>query len=198
MRWGLTEAATAAVGLPRAGANVHIGMSLPAGYITTGTVVADVEQALAASGLAAERLVLQISAATVMSDDERIGLDVSTLRLMGVHVALQGFGTGDSALGHLTRLPIDVVKLDRALISRVDRDPQSRALCESVVGIVRALRLDVVAEGVETPAQLAGLCGFGCDFAQGFLIARPGTLAGLSATLADGAGALWPGLVGSQ
>ena len=63
---------------------------------------------------------------------------------MGVHVALDGFGGGSSALAHLTRLPIDILKLDRSLISRIDRDPQSRALCESIIGIGRALGLDVV------------------------------------------------------
>ena len=82
-----------------------------------------------------ERLVLQINAPAVMSDDERTGLDVASLRLMGVHVALDGFGGGSSELAHLTRLPIDILRLDRSLISRIDRDPQSRALCESIVGI---------------------------------------------------------------
>ena len=115
-----------------------------------------------------------------------------------MHVALDDFGSGSSALAHLTRLPIDIVPLDRSLITRIDRDPQSRALCESIIGIARALGLDVVADGVETPAQLAALCGFGCGFAQGFLISRPLPLAGLLALLAAGAGALWPGLVGSR
>ncbi|MBW8767464.1 MAG: GGDEF domain-containing protein, partial [Geodermatophilales bacterium] len=191
MRWALVEAATAAAGLPESGPPLRVGIPLPDGYVAGGTVVADVEQALSASGLAAERLVLQVGAATVMSGDERTGLDLSTVRLMGVHVALVGFGSGDSALAHLTRQPIDIVHLDRALISRVDRDRQSRALCESVVGIVRSLGLDVVADGVETPAQLAALCGFGCGFAQGFLIARPGPLPTLAAMLSDGAGSLW-------
>ena len=72
---------------------------------------------------------------------------------MGVHVALDGFGGGASALAHLTRLPIDIIKLDRSLITRMDRDPHSRAFCESIVGIGRALGLDVVAEGVETAAN---------------------------------------------
>jgi EAL domain-containing protein (putative c-di-GMP-specific phosphodiesterase class I) len=113
---------------------------------------------------------------------------------MGVHVALAGFGSGSSALAHLTRLPIDILKLDRSLITRIDRDPQSRALCESVIGIGRALGLDIVAEGVETPAQLAALTAFGCGFAQGFAIARPTTQSGVAELLAEGAGLALPGL----
>jgi EAL domain-containing protein (putative c-di-GMP-specific phosphodiesterase class I) len=114
---------------------------------------------------------------------------------MGVHVALDGFGSGTSALAHLTRLPIDIVRLDRTMITRIDRDPQSRALCRSIIGIAKALNLDVVAEGVETPAQLAALAGFGCGFAQGFLISRPVPLAQLTEMLAAGAGSLLPGFV---
>jgi EAL domain-containing protein (putative c-di-GMP-specific phosphodiesterase class I) len=134
----------------------------------------------------------------MLSDDQRIALDVSSLRLMGVHVALDGFGSGASALAHLTKLPIDIVTLDRSFIARLDRDPHSRALCESLVGIATGLGLEVVGDGVETPAQLAALLGFGCDFAQGFLIARPMPLSRLAAVLAERSGALWPGLVGSR
>ncbi|WP_324273977.1 EAL domain-containing protein [Blastococcus brunescens] len=169
---------------------------MPTRYLTGGTLVCDVESALRVSGLAPERLVLQISAGAVMADDERLRLDVASLRLMGVHVALHGFGSGSSALANLTRLPIDVVKLDRSLITRIDRDPQSRALCESVIGIGRALGLDVVAEGVETTAQLAALSGFGCGFAQGFVISRPMPLSGITGLLAQGDQVLLPGLVG--
>jgi len=197
MRWALREATTVAAGLPAGDEPLRVGLKIPSGYAATGTLVPDVEDALRRSGLAPERLVLQISSPTVAADDERTGLDITTLRLMGVHVALEGFGSGESALGHLTRLPIDIVKLDRSLITRIDRDPKSRALCESVIGIGRALGLDVVAEGVETPAQLAALCSFGCSFAQGFHIARPVSLSGLTAMLADGSD-LWPGLVGTR
>jgi diguanylate cyclase (GGDEF)-like protein/PAS domain S-box-containing protein len=198
MRWAVEEAATAAVGLPEGEHPLRIGLKIPFGYLSTGAIVTDVESALRRSGLAPERLILQITAPAVMSVDERTALDIASLRLMGVHVALDGFGSGSSALAHLTRLPIDVLRLDRSLISRIDRDPQSRALCESLVGIGRALGVDVVADGVETPAQLAALCGFGCGFAQGFLIARPMPLGGLTAMLTDGAGLLWPGMVGSR
>jgi diguanylate cyclase (GGDEF)-like protein/PAS domain S-box-containing protein len=197
LRWALRRCTSVAVDLTSGGEPVNIGLKVPTGYAATGTLVPDVEQALRASGLAPERLVLQISSPTVAADDERIGLDVTTLRLMGVHVALEGFGGGASALEHLTRLPLDILKLDRSLITRIDRDPQSRALCESVIGIGRALGLDVVAEGVETPAQLAALAGFGCGFAQGFHIGRPVSATGLADLLRDGA-APWPGLVASR
>ena len=160
LRWAIEETARTAAGLPAESAPLRIGVKIPYAYLQTGAVVTDVEHALQISGLAAERLVLKVNGSTVMSDDERAALDVASLRLLGVHVALDDFGSGSSALAHLTRLPIDVVTLDRSLITRIDKDPQSRALCESIVGIAKALGLDVVATGVETPAQLAALCGF--------------------------------------
>lgn len=195
VRWALEEATSVAAGLPGGEQPLRIGFKVPARHAATGTLVADVEHALNRSGLAPERLVLQVSASTVMAADDRTGMDITSLRLMGVHVALDGFGSGNSTLAHLTQLPIDIVRLDRTMIARIDRDPQSRALCESVIGIAKALSIDVVAEGVETPAQLAALAGFGCDFAQGFLISRPVPLGRLTAMLADGAGSLLPGFV---
>jgi EAL domain-containing protein (putative c-di-GMP-specific phosphodiesterase class I) len=199
LRWAIEEIACTAVDLPApSGDPLRVGVKIPYSYLATGAVVTDVERALRTTGLSPERLVLQINAPAVMSDDERTGLDVASLRLLGVHVALDEFGAGSSELAHLTRLPIDILKLDRSLISRIDKDPQSRALCESIVGIGRALGVDVVADGVETPAQLAALCGFGCGFAHGFLFSRPLPLAGLLAVLAEDASSLWPGLVASR
>ena len=156
------------------------------------------EHALTPPGRAPGRLVLQVTSETATTGDDRTGLDITALRLMGVHVALDGFGSGSSALAHLTQLPIDIVRLDRSLITRIDRDPQSRALCASLVGIGRALGLDVVGEGVETPAQLAALTAFGCGFAQGFAIGRPTNIAGFAAMLAERATSPRPGLVGSR
>ena len=188
LRWTLAEATAAVVALPSTPVALRVGLRLPAGYVTAGTLVPDVQHALDGSGLAAERLVLQIDSTAMTSEDERVAQDVAALRFMGVHVALAGFGVGASALAHLTRLPIDIMKLDRALITRVDRDPQARALCASVVGIGRALALDVVAVGVETSAQLTVLRDLGVAYAQGYLISRPVTPVELSALLADGAG----------
>jgi predicted signal transduction protein with EAL and GGDEF domain len=197
-RWLLQEAMIAVAALPERAAPVRLGVDVSTGWASTGTLVADVEAALRMTGLAPERLILEITEATVLADDERIGLDLTTLRLMGVHVALEGFGTGYSGLTQLTTLPIDVLKLDRSLVTRIDRDQQSRALSDSMIGIGRALGLDVVAEGVETPAQLASLSASGYGFAQGRVVSRPMTPADLAASLADTAGLLLPGLVGQR
>jgi EAL domain-containing protein (putative c-di-GMP-specific phosphodiesterase class I) len=197
-RWALEAAAGAVVGLPTSGAPLRLGLDISAAYAASGTLVADVEAALARAGLAPERLVLEIPEATVLADDDRTAMDIASLRLMGVHVALDHFGAGYSSLAHLTRLPIDVLKLDRSFLARVDRDAQDRALCESVVRIGRALGVDVVAEGVETSAQLGTLCGLSCGFAQGFLLSRPLPVGELAALLTDRAGMVWPGLVGQR
>jgi EAL domain-containing protein (putative c-di-GMP-specific phosphodiesterase class I) len=197
-RWALEQAAAAAVLLPETGAPLRLGVNISASHVAARTLVGDVAAVLRSTGLAPERLILEITEATVDADGDHVAVDIEALRLMGVHVALDDFGTGHSSMAHLTRLPIDVLKLDRSFVSRIDRDPKSRALFESVVAIGRALGLDVVAEGVETPAQLGALRGAGCGFAQGFLLARPMRLAELTDLLCDGAGLLWPGLVGSR
>jgi diguanylate cyclase (GGDEF)-like protein/PAS domain S-box-containing protein len=197
-RWALEHAATVAVGLPGTGAPLRLGVNISASHVASRTLVGDVAAVLHATGLAPERLVLEITEATVLAEGEHVAVDIEALRLMGVHVALDDFGSGRSSLADLTRLPIDVLKLDRSLVARVDRDPKSRALCESVVTVGRALGLDVVAEGVEAPAQLGALRGLGCGFAQGFLLARPLRPADLTDLIADRAGLLWPGLVGSR
>ena len=197
-RWVLAEATAAVTSLPSAVDPVQLGVNVSAGYLAGGTAVADVQAALTTSGLAPERLVLEITETSVGSEHEHVPLDIETLRLMGVHVALDDFGTGDSRLGHLTRLPLDHLKIDGALVARVDKDPRALALCESIVGIGSALGLRVGAEGVETPAQLAALCGIGATFAQGFLIARPMPFGMFAALLEERAGLLWPGLVGHR
>jgi diguanylate cyclase (GGDEF)-like protein/PAS domain S-box-containing protein len=197
-RWALEQAATAAVSLPCTGAPLQLGVNISSSHVAARTLVGDVAAVLHTTGLPPERLVLEITEATVLADGDHVGVDIEALRLMGVHVALDDFGAGRFSLADLTRLPIDVLKLDRSFVARVDRDPKSRALCESVVTIGRALGLDVVAEGVETPAQLGALRGLGCGFAQGFLLARPMRLGELTELLSDGAGVLWPGLVGSR
>ncbi|SDX66966.1 PAS domain S-box-containing protein/diguanylate cyclase (GGDEF) domain-containing protein [Modestobacter sp. DSM 44400] len=193
-RWVLREATLAAVGLPVHGVELKLGVDISARHLAAGTLVGDVSAALQASGLPPERLIVEIAESAVASGGEHDLADVSALRLMGVHVALDGFGSSHSTLPALARLPVDVLKLDRGFLARIDRDAYTRALVESVVGIGAALGVDVVAEGVETTSQLAVLEAIGCGFAQGFLLSRPVALPGVVQLLDQGAGQLWPGV----
>ena len=95
------------------------------------------------------------------------------VRALGVRVTLDDFGTGYSSLSHLRALPIDTLKVDRAFIGDLVVGGESHAIVSAIVGLAKALRLTVTAEGVESDAQLAALTALGIDDAQGFLLARP-------------------------
>jgi diguanylate cyclase (GGDEF)-like protein/PAS domain S-box-containing protein len=191
-RWVLSEATAAVRDLPVAAADVRLAVNVSAQHLAAGTLVADVAAALRTSGLPPERLIVEITESALITDGGHLLDDIAALRLMGVHLALDDFGSGRSALPSLARLPVDVIKLDPTFLSRIDRDPYTRALCQAVVGLGAALGVDVVAEGVETASQLAVLENIGCTSAQGFLISRPVSIAGLAKLLEDGAGLLWP------
>jgi EAL domain-containing protein (putative c-di-GMP-specific phosphodiesterase class I) len=87
----------------------------------------------------------------------------------GVQIAIDDFGTGYSSLSYLRRLPVDILKIDRAFVENIEVDEEDAALAEAIIAMARALRLKVVAEGVETPGQREILAGWGCDAYQGFV-----------------------------
>jgi EAL domain-containing protein (putative c-di-GMP-specific phosphodiesterase class I) len=109
----------------------------------------------------------------VLEDAELALAHLRGLKELGLHLAMDDFGTGYSSLAQLTRLPVDAVKIDRALVRDLHSDPADRAVVAAVVRMAAALGLAVTAEGVELPDQLAMLRRLDCSFAQGFFLARP-------------------------
>jgi EAL domain-containing protein (putative c-di-GMP-specific phosphodiesterase class I) len=107
---------------------------------------------------------------------------------MGVRLVLDDFGTGWSSLGYLKRFPLDGLKIDREFVDGLGTEPEDTAIVSAVLSMARALELEVVAEGVETDAQLAWLREHGCGFAQGYLLGRPMPAAELAADPRWGAG----------
>ncbi|MDV7393926.1 EAL domain-containing protein, partial [Arthrospira platensis SPKY1] len=114
---------------------------------------AQVEAALARSGFPASCLVLEITESSLMSDCAHAARCLRALKALGLRIAIDDFGTGYSSLAYLRRLPIDVIKIDRALVSDVDRDADASAIVRAALAMAHSLRLRVVAEGVETAAQ---------------------------------------------
>ncbi|MBE9014178.1 EAL domain-containing protein, partial [Pseudanabaenaceae cyanobacterium LEGE 13415] len=95
------------------------------------------------------------------------------LKAMGIQLSVDDFGTGYSSLGYLYRFPMDVLKIDRSFVSRVDIDGEKLELVRTIITLAWNLGMDVVAEGVETPKQLAQLKALKCEYAQGYLFSKP-------------------------
>ena len=134
--------------------------------------VAEVAGVLAATGLAANLLELELTERTVMHDAEINLGTLSALNRMGVELALDDFGTGYSSLAYLKRFPVGKLKIDRSFVRDLEHDQDDRAIASTIVLMGHNLRLRVLAEGVETAEQLELLRKMGCDMAQGFYFSR--------------------------
>ncbi|MGY2078719.1 putative bifunctional diguanylate cyclase/phosphodiesterase [Modestobacter sp. SYSU DS0657] len=183
-RWVLHQATATVAGLPHE--DLAVAVNVSARHLRTGELVDDVLTALEDSGLAASRLVLEITE-SVLLDDGHVVADLELLRRLGVRIAVDDFGTGWSSLAYLVGLPIDVLKMDRQFLADVEHDQQRRALCASVLHLGTSLGLAVVVEGVETAAELQLLRDMGHRFIQGYLLARPLPPGALTGDLPDGA-----------
>jgi diguanylate cyclase (GGDEF)-like protein/PAS domain S-box-containing protein len=136
-------------------------------------LVAEVGQVLAESGLEAAGLEIEITEGTAMGDADATVKTLEHLKGIGIRLAIDDFGTGYSSLSYLKRFPIDVLKVDRSFVAGLPANRGDAAIVRAVVGLTRALGLKAVAEGVETPDQLAELRGLGCDQGQGYFFGRP-------------------------
>ncbi|QSI76885.1 MULTISPECIES: putative bifunctional diguanylate cyclase/phosphodiesterase [Niveibacterium] len=144
-----------------------------------------VARALADYNVPPDRLELELTESVIVRDAESALREMARLKELGVSIALDDFGTGYSSLSYLSRMPIDLVKIDRAFVMRSTDDDNARTIVRSIVALSHALRHKVVAEGVETRAQLTQLRRAGCDYVQGFLLARPMSEAALTAWLSS-------------
>jgi len=125
------------------------------------------------TGLAAGRLELEITEGVLIGDFSRAVSILRRLKALGVKIAMDDFGTGYSSLSYLQAFPFDKIKIDRAFIANLENNAQSAAIVRAVIGLGHGLGLPVVAEGVETQAQLAILTTLACDEYQGYLAGRP-------------------------
>ncbi|MEA1080942.1 EAL domain-containing protein [Marinobacter qingdaonensis] len=132
-----------------------------------------VRDALVQSGLAPENLELEIVESAVLYDADQVISTLNDLKGLGVRIVIDDFGTGFSSLSYLKLFPADKIKIDRSFIKDVIRDRSDAAITQGVISMAHHLRLDVVAEGVETDAHAAFLRRHGCDLLQGFLFSRP-------------------------
>ncbi len=155
-------------------------------YISVNVSVRQLSEETLADGFAATlretgadpaRLLLEITETSLMADVETNLRVLRRLADLGLRVAVDDFGTGYSSLAQLTRMPVNVLKIDRAFVDGIDKSEENRTIIRAVIGLGHSLGLKLVAEGVETAAQQCELCAFGCDLIQGYYFHRPLTKA---------------------
>jgi diguanylate cyclase (GGDEF)-like protein/PAS domain S-box-containing protein len=151
---------------------MRMAVNISAQQITTDAIVAHVLSALRASDLDPALLELEVTEGALQTGAEAVEV-LGRLKRLGVRLALDDFGTGYSGLSSLKLLPFDRLKIDRSFVRDLETDPSDRALVRAIIAMARSLKLEVVAEGVETEAQLAFLREHHCDEIQGYLVAAP-------------------------
>lgn len=133
----------------------------------------DVEHAIRRAGLPSANLVLEITEELAMQEGEDTAERLDRIREIGLRVAIDDFGTGYSSLSYLQRFAVDILKIDRSLVARIDDDPRQRAVMAAICDLGKALGILTLAEGIERPGQYAAARAVGCELLQGFLFSRP-------------------------
>jgi diguanylate cyclase (GGDEF)-like protein/PAS domain S-box-containing protein len=166
------------VALPRA-SHFPVAVNVSPQQLRESQFVDEVHCVLRDTHLQASRLTIEVTESTMVHDLVTVGERLERLRASGVRVALDDFGSGYSSLGYLRGLPLDLVKIDRVFVGDLDLDPEAPSLIASIVRLLQALDLDIVAEGVETSAQLEQVRALGVDWVQGYLLSPPADAASL-------------------
>jgi len=168
--WILREACREAASWPRP---LRIAVNLSPIQFRHGDLADVVLKVLLETGLAPDRLELEITEGVLVEDFARAVATLRRLKAIGVRIAMDDFGTGYSSLSYLQSFPFDKIKIDQSFVSNVMSNPQSAAIICAVIGLARGLHLPVLAEGVETADQLDFLTREACDEVQGYLVGRP-------------------------
>jgi diguanylate cyclase (GGDEF)-like protein/PAS domain S-box-containing protein len=169
-QWILREACREAASWP---VPLQVAVNLSPAQFMHGDVVSLVHSILLETGLAPGRLELEITEGVLIEDFDR-GLSLlRRLKGLGVRISMDDFGSGYSSLSYLQAFPFDKIKIDRAFVMNLGRNPQSAAIVRAVIGLGHGLEMSIVAEGVETQEQLSFLAEQGCDAVQGYFIGKP-------------------------
>ena len=167
--WGLTEACREAA----CWSTARLSVNVSARQLQSGALPFQLAEALEQSGLAPDRLELEVAESLLADGSIDTLLALSAIRDLGIGLALDNLGAGFASLSMLKRLPLTTMKLDRSLVRELPAGREDAAITRALIGTGRAMRLTTVAEGIETEAQRAFLAGIGCDEGQGSLFSLP-------------------------
>ncbi|MDQ0189923.1 EAL domain-containing protein [Alicyclobacillus cycloheptanicus] len=152
---------------------IRVAVNVSAQQFFQNSIVCDIAEALESTGLSPRDLEIEITEGTLMKHERTIVGILEELHAMGVHISVDDFGTGYSSLSYLKQFKVHTLKIDQSFIKGIPDKPDDTAIAETVIALARALKLSVIAEGVETQAQLEFLRSKQCDELQGYLLGRP-------------------------
>jgi len=181
--WVLRQACAQGAAWRRASWDIGVAVNLSARQITSPGFIARVAAILAETGLPATALTVEVNERVLVEEDGLIADRLAELHQTGVRMAIDDFGTGYASLAYLRQLPLDIIKIDPSFVAGLGHDDTLTLLTRTVVQVGRELGLRVIAEGIEQPRQLSALREMGCDYGQGFLVARPMAAPGVEALI---------------
>jgi diguanylate cyclase (GGDEF)-like protein/PAS domain S-box-containing protein len=171
--WVIEAFARQAAAWQRDGLELEVGFNLSPRHLWSSHLSESLLGKLSAVGVAPTSVVVEITESTAMADPDRTQKILAELHAWGLRLAIDDFGTGYSSLSRLKHLPVDVLKIDRSFVHDVDSDDDSASMVQAMIQLAHSLGMTPLAEGVETPGELAFLRAHGCPVAQGFLFSRP-------------------------
>jgi diguanylate cyclase (GGDEF)-like protein len=192
--WVLRAACAQAAAWRASAWDISVSVNLSLRQLNAPRVVACVAAALAESGLPAAALTIEVNERVLVENAGLIADRLAELRDLGVRLAVDDFGAGYASLAHLRQLPVDIIKIDPSFLAGLGTDPTVTMLTKTIVQVGRDLGIEVVAEGIEQPRQMAELREMGCGYGQGFLVARPMAAPGVEALIRTSAGDPKPGV----
>jgi EAL domain-containing protein (putative c-di-GMP-specific phosphodiesterase class I) len=167
------------------GIDVRVGFNLSPRQLWSGRLAEKMIEKLTAAGVNPHDVIVEITESAAMADPDRTQRVLTELHAWGLTLAIDDFGTGYSSLARLKHLPVDILKIDRSFIQDVDRDEDSGRMVEAMIQLAHGLGMTPLAEGIETPEELAFLREAGCTLGQGFHFARPVAAEEIPALLAS-------------
>jgi diguanylate cyclase (GGDEF)-like protein len=171
--WVLHTACVQAKAWMDAGLDLKVGVNVSARQLRQQNLVGLVQQVLAETGLPAERLDLEITESALVHDAARVADMLTQLKALGVSISIDDFGTGYSSLAYLQKLPFDKLKIDRSFVSGLPDADENAGIVRALLLMAEHLEMETIAEGVETPEELAFLREAGCGQMQGYLFSKP-------------------------
>lgn len=174
--WILEEACKQLARWQKISAEYHrlvVSVNISGKHLSDNDLIDDVDNALQVSKISPSTLKLEITESAAMDNPEHTVNMLNDLKKIGVQLSIDDFGTGYSSLSYLHRLPFDTLKIDRSFVYSVGADGENSEILQTIISLAKNLRMRVVAEGIETENQLSLLQNLGCDYGQGFLLAKP-------------------------